>query len=216
MLNPDSPRKSSPTRKTGRAPRVLGLAGIGLWTMGLAVNAQALDLNGETSAIDEVEVATMAKLPINYAALTDTELTELTARWGELDPEQRRALLAVVRSRMAQKRISRSVREPRGAGRVQIQRRYGRNPDGTVTVETRVVRKQMQPVIVDTPVAADPEAQGQVVSDGQRQRIEGQQRPTKVRGRVTFGIGFERRTRVRTPQQGDAEITPAPTNADSE
>ena len=97
---------------------MLGLAGIGLWTMGLAVNAQALDLNGETSAIDEVEVATMAKLPINYAALTDTELTELTARWGELDPEQRRALLAVVRSRMAQKRISRSVREPPSVGRL--------------------------------------------------------------------------------------------------
>ncbi|MEM7002998.1 MAG: hypothetical protein AAF529_19585 [Pseudomonadota bacterium] len=220
MLNPDSPRKHSPTRKTGPAPRVLGLAGIGLWSLGLvglAINAQALDLNGETSAVEEVEVAAMANLPINYAALTDTELTELTARWGELDPEQRRALLAVVRSRMAQKRMSRSVREPRGAGRVQIQRRYGRNPDGTVTVETRVVRKQMQPVIVDTPVAADPEAQGQVVSDGQRQRIDGQQRPaTKVRGRVTFGIGFERRTRVRAPQQGDAEIPPAPNNPESE
>lgn len=104
---------------------------------------------------------------------TDTELTALTAQWAKLSPSQRRQLLAEVRGRMA---ASRQVRGPQARGRVgvQVQRRYGRvvrKSDGSVVVQTRVVRV--------------------------RPRVEG-----TTAGRVTFGIGFEQRSKSRQDNAG--------------
>lgn len=116
----------------------------------------------------------------DLAKRSDTELTALTAQWGQLSPEQRRRLLAEVRGRMVN---NQRVRRPQG---VIVQRRYGRvvrKSDGSVVVQTRVV--QITPRIV-----------GQKGNTGS--------------GRVTFGIGFEQRARVPgqvAPQVPEAETT---------
>ena len=104
---------------------------------------------------------------------TDTELTALTARWGSLSPGERRRLLAEVRGRMA---ANSSASRPIG---MRVQRQYGRvvrKSDGSVVVQTRVVR---------------------VAPDGSG----------VTRSRVTFGIGFEQRSKSRPAQ------TPAPGEA---
>jgi len=109
---------------------------------------------------------------------TDTELTALTAQWGKLSPSERRQLLAEVRGRMA------ANREARGRVGVQVQRRYGRvvrKSDGSVVVQTRVVRVRPR-------------------SDG------------AATGRVTFGIGFEQRsksTQAATPPAVTVSQPPA-------
>ena len=95
---------------------------------------------------------------------SDKELTALTAQWGNLSPSERRRLLAEVRGRMA---ANQKARRPIG---VRVQRQYGRvvrKADGSVVVQTRVVR--VRPRVTDD----------QAVS------------------RVTFGFGFERRSQSR-------------------
>ena len=104
---------------------------------------------------------------------SDTELTALTAQWSQLSPEQRRRLLAEVRGRMVN---NRQVQRPQG---VVVQRRYGRvvrKSDGSVVVQTRVV--QIRP-------RQDPRlSAGSTSNNGEA-----------AAPRVTFGIGFEQRTR---------------------
>ena len=103
----------------------------------------------------------------NLAQRSDSELTELTAQWSQLSPEQRRRLLAEVRGRMVN---NSQLRRPQG---VIVQRRYGRvvrKSDGSVVLQTRVV--QIQP-----------------------RNNAGQQAQSEA-PRVTFGIGFEQRTRA--------------------
>jgi hypothetical protein len=110
---------------------------------------------------------------------TDTELTALTAQWGNLNPSQRRQLLAEVRGRMV---ANQKIRRPSSGVLV---RRYGRvvrKSDGSVVVETRVVQM--------TPRSATRSAKGE------------------IRARVTFGIGFEQRSKARPPPN---ESVPAPT-----
>lgn len=71
------------------------------------------------------------------AQRTDAELTAMTAQWATLSAEERRQLLAEVRSRMANNR-----KLPPQVG-VQVERRYGRvvrKSDGSVVLQTRVVR----------------------------------------------------------------------------
>ena len=125
----------------------------------------------------------------DIATKTDSELTDLSARWAQLNPAERRALLAEVRQRMAEKRRIGARATQRAAaqagpagdntsatvggqasekvvGKVTVERRYGRivrKKDGSVVLQTRVVRR----------VAPNPAQQGA--------------------GRVTFGFGFERR-----------------------
>ena len=112
---------------------------------------------------------------------SDTELTALTAQWGSLSPSERRRLLAEVRGRMA---ANQSVRRPIG---VRVQRQYGRvvrKADGSVVVQTRVVR--VRPRVMDD----------QAVS------------------RVTFGFGFERRSQSRqqaAPPASEAQQPPVVT-----
>ena len=97
---------------------------------------------------------------------SDTELTALTAQWGNLSPADRRRLLAEVRGRMVK---SQSAPRQRLVG-VRVQRKYGRivrKSDGSVVVQTRVVQ-------------VVPQVRGQA---------------NQARGRVTFGFGFERRSK---------------------
>ncbi len=109
-------------------------------------------------------------LPDDIVVKTDEELTALTARWNELSSTERRLVLHEVRTRMhaskisAQRQINRQIRRTpaQGTGTV-VQRRYGRKPDGSVVVQTRVIQKH-----------------GSVSGA-----------PTS--GRITFGFGFERR-----------------------
>ena len=68
---------------------------------------------------------------------SDSELTALTAQWGNLSPSERRRLLAEVRGRMA---ANEKARRPIG---VRVQRQYGRvvrKSDGSVVVQTRVMQ----------------------------------------------------------------------------
>jgi predicted Fe-S protein YdhL (DUF1289 family) len=123
---------------------------------------------------------------------TDTELTQLTAQWGHLSPSERRNLLAEVRGRMAaSKKISKNnsntaLQIVQGPVRVRVQRRYGRlvrKPDGSVVMQTRVVE-------VHPASPSQVQVQPTRSADG------------KVRARVTFGIGFEQRSKARIqPQQ---------------
>jgi len=163
-------------------------AGIGLVTiLCVAQSAFAQDTSSQESLSQQsrVPAATpkQAALADDLSAKTDTELTALTAQWSHLSAGERRTLLAEVTRRMA---ATRAVRPSVG---VRVQRRYGRvvrKRDGSVVLQTRVV--EMRP--------APPEShQGRVaeqVSDTQG-RVEA--RP-KMRGRVTFGIGFEQRSRA--------------------
>lgn len=101
---------------------------------------------------------------------TDTELTALTARWSDLSPGERRKLQVEVRGRMLANQKS---RRPVG---VRVLRKYGRvvrKSDGSVVVETRVV--QMTP--------------------RSRPRVSAEQ--GTPRSLVTFGIGFEQRSKAR-------------------
>ncbi len=119
----------------------------------------------------------------SLAASSDVELTTLTARWAELNPGERRALLAEVRSRMV-----RSSQPSRPKMSVRVQRKYGRvvrKSDGSVVVETRVV--QVRP----------------------REQV----RPRDDGSRATFGVGFEQRSKrsAKPPQQPASAEPPPPT-----
>ena len=106
---------------------------------------------------------------------SDQELTLLTAQWGKLSSSERRVLLAEVRSRMQRKQAARTQVMPR----VRVTRRYGRivrQPDGSVVVQTRVVRPRSLESQVN-------------VQNGTSTRVA-------PRGRITFGFGFERRVRT--------------------
>ncbi len=130
---------------------------------------------------------------------TDTELTELTAQWSKLSPSDRRELLAEVTGRMAANRTARaSVRDNVG---VRVQRRYGRvvrKRDGSVVVETRVVELRSRADRPDSLQSAAVSAQrGTVIA--------------APRGRVTFGIGFEQRSKSRqAPDSRTAKDSPEP------
>jgi hypothetical protein len=73
-----------------------------------------------------------------YAEKTDAELTELSASWEALAPEQQKALLNEVKLRMIRKRGR------QGGPAVLSARRFGRivrQPDGSmVRIETQVLR----------------------------------------------------------------------------
>lgn len=117
--------------------------------------------------------------PTGIESRTDEELTELTARWGELSAAERRAVLHEVRARMQSPNTPkrRSTNEPlKSASPITgtiVQRRYGRKSDGSIVVETRVIQKRSRP---------------------------------NATGRVTFGIGFERRARS-APSEPQAETS---------
>jgi len=115
----------------------------------------------------------------NLSDKTDTELTELTAQWSHLSPRERRELLAEVTGRMAANRNAKA-----NVG-IRVQRRYGRvvrNSDGSVVVETRVVQLRRHG---DNGAAGLP-----------------------PRGRVTFGIGFEQRSRTQSGRPESAAEDP--------
>jgi hypothetical protein len=138
----------------------------------LWADAEVLADAGQAPSEANQAVQVPAKKPGNLSTKTDTELTELTAQWASLNPSQRRELLAEVRGRMVANQQARPVGVPSSTGlRVRVQRQYGRvvrrKSDGSVIVETRVV--QVRPQSID----GVPQA------------------------RVTFGIGFERRSQTR-------------------
>ncbi|MEM7097431.1 MAG: hypothetical protein AAF541_04160 [Pseudomonadota bacterium] len=115
---------------------------------------------------------------------SDKQLTALAASWGQLEPGQRRLLLAEMRGRM-----SRSQRQGNlfaSGSKAKMQRQYGRvirevrktrQADGSILVETRVVRVRPK--------------------DGANDPQNG-----VVTRKATFGIGFERRNRtIDLPEQ---------------
>ena len=113
---------------------------------------------------------------------SDAELTARTAQWGELSATERRALLAEVRGRMNQAQVK--------APTVRITRRYG-----------RIVRKSDGSVVVQTTVVQPKQDQTQV--SAQQPQVSVQQQA----GRITFGFGFERRTRKRANAERVTPVT---------
>ena len=82
--------------------------------------------------------------PVSYASVSDQELTDIAARWDDLDAQQRRAVLSEVKMRMKRNGTA------QGVLRVKVGRRYGtvvRRADGTTAtlrIEVRSVRKGSQ------------------------------------------------------------------------
>ena len=108
-----------------------------------------------------------ANAATDYSDKSDEELTVLTSQWADLAPADRRALLAEVRGRMNAPQQASNTIKPR----VKITRRYG-----------RIVRKSDGSVVVQTIVEPAQAETGQVsVQQGS--------------GRITFGFGFERRSK---------------------
>jgi hypothetical protein len=85
----------------------------------------------------------------DYSRYTHHQLTQLGARWDELDDVERRALLQEVKLRMARQKGSKQVLQ------IRTQRRYGRlvrRSDGKVLrIETQVVRVAPVTVRPETP-----------------------------------------------------------------
>ncbi len=92
-----------------------------------------------------VQADTLTDLTTDLTTKSDEELTAMSANWGTLSPGERRALLAEVRTRMADKRAGGTGAAP---PRIAVERRYGRivrQSNGSVVVETRVVRRATRP-----------------------------------------------------------------------
>jgi len=115
--------------------------------------------------------------PTNIESRTDEELTKLTARWGELSAAERRAVLHEVRARM---------QKPNSAKRRTTNElsNNASSVSGTI-VQRRYGRKSDGSIVVETRV------------------IQKRSRPNAT-GRVTFGVGFERRARS-TPAEPQAK-----------
>jgi hypothetical protein len=127
---------------------------------------------------------------------SDSELTELTARWDELSAPERRALLAEVRNRMTRSKT------PAGAElrqRIRITRQYGQvnrdrlNSGGGVVKKTLRIRQPDGSVVVRTEVV-------QVAPQGPDGK-------SSVQRTITFGTGYERRV-----QRSQAPVDPVQTN----
>lgn len=81
--------------------------------------------------------------PVNYANASDEELTALGARWNDLAPEERRALLSEVKMRMAR---ARSQGAATGVLSIKLRRRYGAVPSGAAKGDLHIqvtTRKQV-------------------------------------------------------------------------
>lgn len=164
-----------------------GVDGPGTISIGPEVPSQTSLDNQPTEKTTDAALAVSSS---DLSEKTDAELTQLTAQWNRLSAADRRTLLAEVRGRMVQSRARKtarrdypnvlSMRPSQGKVRtIRIQRRYGRvvrKPDGTVVVQTRVVQV--------TPIKA-----GDKVGRGGG-------RVVKSSARVTFGVGFEQRSRA--------------------
>ena len=113
---------------------VLGLVCSAVWP--------AYASNAGSTVANDLDVKVSSPLG-DVRAKSDQELTELTAQWGQLSPAERRLLLGEVRTRMQRNRAAAAQRRLANAPRVKVTRRYGRiirQPDGSVVVQTRVVR----------------------------------------------------------------------------
>ncbi len=131
---------------------VLLFAGAGVWAQGKTATETAPD----------------APIPVSYASATDQQLTQLAARWGELNALERRGLLSEMRSRMARSQADR--RRFQAA----MPRRYGRVFKGGVIKKVRKVRQPDGSIVVKTEVV---------------------QIKPKKQSEPVFGVGFERRSR---------------------
>ena len=119
---------------TTRRGRATALGAVAVWLL-LAGGAVAA----------ESQPAQPVSEPVSYSKYSDAELTELGTQWEALSADERRALLAEVKMRMARDR-GRS-----GILKIRTTRQYGvvRKPDGTtVRVQRRVVR--VVPVVPGT------------------------------------------------------------------
>jgi hypothetical protein len=104
----------------------------------IAMSANALGELDPVAPEDTVGSEPPVVTVLDYTGKSHYELTELSARWDDLDSAQRRALLQEVKKRMAR------GNNRDGVLMIRTQRRYGRmarQADGRVLrIETKVVR----------------------------------------------------------------------------
>ena len=96
---------------------------------------RAAEASANATSVDVVAA------PNPYADASDEALTKFAAQWDELNADQRRALLAEVKMRMARQGSS------GGVLRIRLQRRYGtviRRGRATIRIEVRPVLKARQ------------------------------------------------------------------------
>ena len=164
---------------------------------------------GKQSQNRQLDAKPSLTFPVDIRQSSDEQLTALTSHWAQLNAAQRRKLLAEVRSRMNRQRSRKTSlmerfadaksRQYGGPQRVIREVRKTRQADGSILVETRVVRVRPKSApaasnesLNETQVNSTPQAQEEYANSNQGYAQPRHENP-RPRTRVTFGIGFERR-----------------------
>ena len=160
---------------------------------------------------------TLASPEEEYNALSDQEVTGLITEWASLKPEQRRALLYEIRSRMALPRRS-SIQNPDEKELEQQSisgRQYGRQNLvkrpvilNKQSIEIRVSGiKNMGPVRpINSKKYSRPEGVNSIpssMSDDRRLRASKEGGVEYAETSIRFGSGFESRKRIKSGAQRD-------------
>ena len=160
---------------------------------------------------------TLASPEEEYNALSDQEVTGLITEWASLKPEQRRALLYEIRSRMALRRSS-SIQNPdeRELEQQSISgRQYGRQNlverpiilnKQSIEIRVRGIKNTGPVRPINSKKYSRPEGVNSILSsttDDKRLRAIKEGGFDYAETPIRFGSGFESRKRVKSGGQGD-------------
>ena len=167
--------------------------------------------------IGSIASHTLASAEDEYHALSDQEVTGLITEWASLKPEQRRALLYEIRSRMALRRSS-SIRNPekRELEKQSIPgRQYGRQNlverpiilnKQSIEIRVREIKNAGPVRPISSKKYIRPEGVNSILgstSDDKRLRAIKEGGVDYAETPIRFGSGFESRKRVKSGAQGD-------------
>ena len=167
--------------------------------------------------IGSIASHTLASPEAEYNALSDQEVTGLITEWASLKPEQRRALLYEIRSRMALRRSS-SIQNPDERELEQQStpgRQYGRQNlvESPIIVNKQSIEIRVRGIKNTGPVRpinskkySRPEGVNSILSpmsDDKRLRAIKEGGFDHSKTPIRFGSGFESRKRVKSGAQRD-------------
>ncbi len=167
--------------------------------------------------IGSIASHTLASPEEKYNALSDQEVTGLITEWASLKPEQRRALLYEIRSRMSLRRSS-SIQNPdeRELEQQSISgRQYGRQNliESPVILNKQSIKIRVRGIKNTGPVRpinskkySRPEGVNSILSpmtDDKRLRVIKEGGFDYAETPIRFGSGFESRKRVKSGAQRD-------------
>ena len=167
--------------------------------------------------IGSIASHTLASPEEKYNALSDQEVTGLITEWASLKPEQRRALLYEIRSRMSLRRSS-SIRNPDERELEQQStsgRQYGRqnlveNPlilnKQSIEIRVRGIKNTGPVRPINSKKYSRPEGVNSILSpitDDNRLRVIKEGAFDYAETPIRFGSGFESRKRVKSGAKRD-------------